>query len=194
VLLADRHGELTVVGASSDDAREVQLVQSRSAEGPSADCYTSGEPVSCLSVTQAAETWPEFSRVTKEAGFGSVVALPLRLRGEIIGAANLFEVRSGEFAANVLEMGQALLDVATIGILHERSARTRDELAEQLQTALDSRVLIEQAKGVLAERMGVDVTEAFATLRGYARNNGRKIREVARAVIDNDPTVERFAG
>jgi GAF domain-containing protein len=130
--------------------------------------------------------WTQFAALTRNAGFRSVVALPLRLRDQTIGALNMFRVHPGPLTEAHRSLGQALADVATIGILQERGARLQEQLARQLQEALSSRVIIEQAKGVLAERRGVHVDEAFRVLRQYARSKGERLSDVARRVIERE--------
>jgi hypothetical protein len=119
-----------------------------------------------------------------QAGFAAVQALPMRLRQQVIGALNLFRAVPGDFDPLDVRVGQALADVATISLLHERSMRLSDALNEQLQTALNSRVVIEQAKGKLAERMGVDMDQAFSLLRDFARNRNLRLSDLAQAFID----------
>ena len=127
------------------------------------------------------------------AGFAAVQAVPMRLRGEVIGAMNLFMQAPGQLDETGLRIGQALADVATIGLLHERNLRHQEVLAEQLQGALNSRVTIEQAKGKLAERLGVDVDQAFELLRGQARTQNRRLAELAGAVAVGSENVASWA-
>src|ERR1700735_1854898 len=151
LLLADPRGELRVVAASSEAARVLELFQLQSDQGPCLDCFRSGHPVTCVDLT-ADRRWPEFTKQAGQAGFSAVQALPMRLRDQVIGALNLFRSTVGIFDPEVVHVGQALADVATISLLHDRSMRRTDTLNEQLQTALNSPVVIEQAKGKLAER------------------------------------------
>jgi GAF domain-containing protein len=148
---SDPHRQLRVVAASSEDAELMELLQLQNEQGPCLDCYRTGAPVSVPDLAHAAPQWPGFAAAVEEAGaFRSVHALPLRLRGEAIGALNLFHRTPGPLPEADLLLGQALADVATIGILQERAIRRSEVLTEQLQTALTSRVVVEQAKGVLA--------------------------------------------
>ena len=153
LLLADPRGELRVVAASSEAARVLELFQLQSDQGPCLDCFRSGQPVACVDLS-ADPRWPQFTDQAGQAGFSAVQALPMRLRNQVIGALNLFRGTVGVFDHEVVHVGQALADVATISLLHDRSMRRTDTLNEQLQTALNSRVVIEQAKGKLAERLG----------------------------------------
>jgi GAF domain-containing protein len=199
LLLGDAGRELRVVAASSEDAELMELLQIQADEGPCLECYRTGAAVSVPDLAHAAQRWPVFTAAVEErAGlFRSVHALPLRLRGEAIGALNLFHRDPGPLAQADLDLGQALADVATIGILQERAIRRGEVLAEQLQAALNSRVIIEQAKGVVAQLLGVDMDVAFTTLRRQARRSNRLLGEVARAVVAGEfeagslPVVER---
>jgi ANTAR domain/GAF domain len=187
VLLADPRGALRVAAASSEEVRLLELFQLQADEGPCLDCYRSAQPTGAEDLAVADQKWPRFAAAGLAAGFRSVQALPMRLRDEAVGALNLFSVNPGGLSQQSLRMGQALADVATIGLLHERSVRRGDTLNEQLQAALNSRVIIEQAKGRLAERLGLGMDEAFAILRAQARNRNERITDVARHVIDGDP-------
>ena len=183
LLLADPRGELRVVAASSEAARLLELFQLQSDQGPCLDCFRSGQPVAAPSLS-ADQRWPRFAAAAGQAGFSAVQALPMRLRDQVIGALNLFRATPGAFDADSVRVGQALADVATISLLHERSMRRSDTLNEQLQTALNSRVIIEQAKGKLAERLGIDVDQAFSLLRDQARNRNQRLSDLARAFVD----------
>jgi GAF domain-containing protein len=182
LLLADGQGILQVVAASSERTRLLELFQLQADEGPCVDCYRTGEPVS-VSDLPTAGRWPRFTAAAAEVGFASVHAIPMRLRTEIVGALNLFNVDQGELDPGILRIGQALADVATIGLLQQRAIHRRDALTEQLQSALNSRILIEQAKGVLAERLHLEMPEAFTLLRSTARRQNRRLSELAEAVV-----------
>jgi GAF domain-containing protein len=187
IVLADARRQLRVVAASGEDATVMELLQLQNDEGPCMDCYRSAAPVTVPDLNDAGGRWPRFTAAVRERGaFRSVHALPLRLRQDSIGALNLFHRRPGPLPANDLALGQALADVATIGILQERAIRRGEVINEQLQTALNNRVIIEQAKGVLAERAGLPMDVAFERLRRYARHNSRRLSEVARRVVERD--------
>ena len=188
LLLADPRGELRVVAASSEAARLLELFQLQSDQGPCLDCFRSGRPVAATSLS-ADQRWPRFAAAAGQAGFCAVQALPMRLRDQVIGALNLFRDTPGAFDPGSVRVGQALADVATIGLLNERSMRHRDTLNEQLQTALNSRVIIEQAKGKLAERLGIDVSQAFTLLRDQARNRNQRLSDLARAFVDGTQAI-----
>ncbi|MDT0530816.1 GAF and ANTAR domain-containing protein [Micromonospora sp. DSM 115977] len=183
LLLTDQRDALQVVAASSERTRLLELFQLQTDQGPCVDCFRTGRPVSVVDLSTAGR-WPRFTAAAAEVGFAAVHALPMRLRSEVIGTLNLFDIHPGALDDGRLRLGQALADVATIGLLQQRAIHRRDILAEQLQTALHSRVLIEQAKGVLAERLGVDVGEAFSLLRDSARSRNRSLSDLARAVVD----------
>jgi transcriptional regulator with GAF, ATPase, and Fis domain len=184
LLLADPRGELRVVAASSEAARLLELFQLQNDQGPCLDCFRAGQPVTAADLDAEAQRWPRFTAAARQSGFAAVQALPMRLREHVIGALNLFRATSGAFDPADVRVGQALADVATISLLHERSMRHSDTLNEQLQTALNSRVIIEQAKGKLAERLGVDMAQAFSILRDTARNRNLRLSDLAQAFID----------
>jgi len=187
VLLADPRGELRLVAASTEAVRVLELFQLQNDQGPCLDCFRTGQPVAAADLTAAGQTWPQFAAAARDAGFAAVHALPMRLRAQIIGALNLFRATPGAPSHEDLRVGQALADVATIGLLQERSARRSEILHEQLQGALNSRVAIEQAKGKLAERLGLDMDQAFTTLRDYARARNLRLSDLAQAFIDGTP-------
>jgi transcriptional regulator with GAF, ATPase, and Fis domain len=184
LLLADPRGELRVVAASSEAARLLELFQLQNDEGPCLDCFRAGQPVSATDLSTEAQRWPQFARAAQETGFAAVQALPMRLRDQVIGALNLFRATPGPFDPVGMRVGQAMADVATISLLQERNMRHTDSLNEQLQTALNSRVTIEQAKGKLAERLGLDMDMAFNLLRDNARSRNLRLSDLAQAFID----------
>jgi transcriptional regulator with GAF, ATPase, and Fis domain len=190
LLLADQRGELRVVAASSEAARLLEQLQVQLGQGPCLDCFRSGRAVTATDLA-ADRRWPGFADAAAQAGFGAVQALPMRLREQVIGALNLFRAAPGDFDPVNVRVGQALADVATIGLLHERNMRRRDTLNEQLQSALNSRVVIEQAKGKLAERLGLDMDQAFNVLRDHARSRNLRLSELARAFIDGTQNITR---
>lgn len=188
LMLADCRGRLQVMASSSENIRLLELFQLQNDDGPCLDCYRAGEPVAHPDLTYARDRWPQFAPAATQAGFRTVHALPMRLRTEIIGAFNLFHTNPHQLHRSVTRIGQAMADVATIGLIQERSLRHHETLVDQLQTALNSRILIEQAKGVLAERHGINPNEAFTLLRAYARNHHHRLTELAAAIIDGSTT------
>ncbi|SRR6266487_2798347 len=189
VLLTDQRGALRVVAASTEKTRLLELLQSQTDQGPCPECFHTGRPVAVADLSTAASRWPRFVTEARQIGFASVHALPMRLRTNVIGALNLFGTRPGALAEDTIRLGQAMADVATIGLLQARAIRDRQTLAEQLQTALNSRILIEQAKGVIAERRRIDMDQSFTLLRGTARTSNRRLSELARAVVDGTATI-----
>jgi GAF domain-containing protein len=183
LLLTGGQDTLQVVAASSERTRLLELFQLQTDQGPCVECFHTGQPVSVADLPSAGR-WPRFTAAAAEVGFAAVHALPMRLRTEVIGALNFFDTNPGALGAGKLRTGQALADVATIGLLQQRAIHRRDMLTEQLQTALNSRVLIEQAKGVLAERPHVNMANAFNLLRNGARSHNRRLSELAQAIID----------
>jgi GAF domain-containing protein len=186
IMLAGAGGELRVMASSSDAMRVLELFEVQAQEGPCLDCFRTGEPVVNEVLVAGSGRWPRFSTEAVEAGFQSVQALPLRLRGTIIGALNLFHRGRAELEQADVEVAQAFADIATIAILQHRAGLQGQVLNEQLQTALNSRVVIEQAKGVIAERDGLDMEEAFRALRAHARRRNLVLVDVARSVIDGE--------
>ena len=183
VLLTDGQDSLQVLAASSERTRLLELFQVQTDQGPCVDCFRTGQPVSVADLPSAGR-WPRFTAAAAEVGFAAVHALPMRLRTEVIGALNLFHTNPAALDEGKLRIGQGLADVATIGLLQHRAVRRGDVVTEQLQTALNSRILIEQAKGVLAERLHLDVAEAFAMLRNGARSHNRRLSDLAQAIVD----------
>jgi ANTAR domain/GAF domain len=192
LMLADQRGSLRVVASSSEQARLVELFQLQHDQGPCLECFQSGRPVYEADMAAAAQRWPLFAPAAAGAGFAAMQALPMRLRDEVIGAMNLFMRTPRRLGEGGLRVGQALADVATIGLLQERSLRHQEVLAEQLQGALNSRVAIEQAKGVLAERLGLDMGQAFELLRSQARVQNRRLAELATAVAAGSENVANW--
>lgn len=184
VILSDQHGQLHVVASTSHRAQVLELFELQRAEGPCLDCFHTGLVVANVDLVEAQVRWPQFSAASIRAGYRSSHAIPLRLRNSVIGAMNLFCLDQSSLSEDDLALGQALADVATIGLLQERAVRESELLAEQLQTALNSRILIEQAKGVLFARAGIDVDEAFLLMRNHSRRTNQLLKDVATAVID----------
>jgi len=184
LLLAGPTGELHVMAASSEQTRLLELFQLQREQGPCLDCYHSGEPVSAADLTLQPRRWPLFAEAALHTGYRSVHALPMRLRQQILGALNLFSDKPGALGEPAARLGQALADMATITILHERALRESELVAAQLQTALVSRVVLEQAKGVLAERGDLTMDNAFQVLRKHARDDNLRLHDVARGIVE----------
>jgi GAF domain-containing protein len=183
LLLIDQQGHLTVVASSSEETRLLEIFQLQNDQGPCLECVRTGAAVVSGDLDADRVRWPQFATFALSAGYRSVAALPMRLREQTIGGLNLFGGRSGPVSPQDQRLAQALADVATIGILQQRSAQRSNLLAEHLQRALNSRVVLEQAKGVLAERNNMSMEEAFDLLRMYARDHNVKLTELAMAVV-----------
>jgi len=183
LMLVAPDGDLRVMASSSEAMRVLELFELQAREGPCLDCYRSGQPVVNQDLATVNGRWPRFAPEALAAGFRSVHALPMRLRGSVIGALNLFHAEAGEMTSPDVEAAQALADVATIAILQHRATLEAQVVNEQLLHALNSRVVIEQAKGMVAERAGLDMEQAFTALRTYARSHNMRLVDVAEAVI-----------
>ena len=183
LLLADERGVLHVVAASSERTRQLELFQVQRADGPCRDCYLDGSPVSAPDLANEAGRWPVFAPAALDAGFASVHALPMRLRAHVLGALGLFGTTPGPLDPADLSLGQALADVASVAIVQDKEKSDQQTVNEQLQTALASRIVLEQAKGVLAQTGSLQMDEAFAALRRYARDHNLRLTDVAEAVV-----------
>ncbi len=184
LLLADQQGNLQLLASTSEDADLVEVVQISAQEGPCFDCYSTGRPVTVGDVNALRDRWPAFAEAATQRGFASVHATPMRLRDQVIGTMNLLDTRAEALGAADIAVAQALTDVATIGILQARLLRESHVVSEQLQVALSTRVVIEQAKGVLSAVADLSVDESFQTMRAYARLTNTPLRTVATGVVD----------
>ena len=184
LLLVDEEGVLEVVASTSERSRLLEILQLREGLGPCVECYATGAVVSVPDIRTMRPDWHLFKEGALEQGFTSVHSVPLRLRGSTLGALNLFRETAGALNLEDAAAAQALADVATIGIVHERALRQSEVTREQLQRALDSRVIIEQAKGVIAQSREIDMNGAFSLLRGYARSKALPLSQVAAMVVE----------
>jgi GAF domain-containing protein len=184
LMLAAPDGDLRVVASSSEAMRTLELFELQAEEGPCLDSFRTGEPVVNQNLARVNGRWPRFAGEAIEAGFHSVHGLPMRLRGNIIGALNLFRMDLGELNDEDVGMAQAMADVATITILQQRAALEAQDLNEHLNHALNSRIVIEQAKGMVSEREHLNMERAFKMLRSHARNHNLRLMDVARDIID----------
>lgn len=191
VLLTDPQGRLHLMAASDERTQVLEIFQLQAHEGPCLDCFNTGSPVSEPDL-RAADRWPRFTTHAVAAGFGAVHAFPMRLRGEVIGALNLFSNVPGQMDALEKGLVQAIADVATMALLQERAIRRGEILTEQLQAALNSRIVIEQAKGALSQIHGCSIDEAFVIMRAYARAHGRLLTEVATQVTTDPDKVREL--
>lgn len=186
ILLVNHDHTLEVVASSDEASRLMEVIQLESHSGPCIDAVRTGEPVSVADPAELRRLWPTFGQAVGEQGFTAVHALPLRVRQEKIGALNLFDAGDEPLSDADLRLAQALADFATIAILQQRTLSRTSLLAEQLQQALNTRIVVEQAKGVLAEFSGVDMGAAFGALRDYSRGNRLKLGVVARQVVQRE--------
>lgn len=194
LMLVGPDGDLRVMASSSEAMRVLELFELQTLEGPCLDCFTTGEPVMHRDLLDAEERWPQFAPHAIGAGFRSVQAIPMRLRGTTIGALNLFHVDAGEMVEADLVAAQAFADIATIAILQHRAGVEAQLVNEQLQNALNSRVIIEQAKGMVAQRRNLNMEEAFAVLRDHARHHNLRLVDVAGDVISGTLTEAALDG
>ena len=183
LVLADERGHLRVIASTSDAIEVVELFEVQHDQGPCFDSWRTGEPVVAAHLPEARERWPAFVPIATAAGFRAANAFPVRLRRRVLGAMNLFRTESGALSAADAVAGRALADVAAISLCQVRAIRDAQLVTDQLQHALQSRIAIEQAKGMLAERSGLAMDEAFSRLRGYARSSHRLLVEVAEDLV-----------
>jgi GAF domain-containing protein len=189
LVLADENDTLQVMASTSERSSLIEALQLQSHEGPCIQAYLTGEVVTIDDIRELEGHWARFQALAESQGFRSVHAVPLRLRNKRLGALNLFRERTGPLNSDDATMAQALADVATIGIVQERIAHEQRGVRDQLQRALDERVVIEQAKGVIAQSHNIPVDVAFARLRDYARTNNGRLLEVARSVVGRNLSV-----
>jgi len=184
LMLSDLDGGLHDMGASDEGARVLELFQIQHEEGPCLDCYRSGAPVIEIDLAAASSRWPAFSQQALSAGVASVHAFPMRLREQVIGALNVFGQEPRALEQDEARVVQALADLATIAIIQERLIKQAEVLTEQLQFALNSRVVIEQAKGAVARALGVTVEEAFTLMRAEGRRRRTRLTDLAHAIVE----------
>jgi GAF domain-containing protein len=189
ILLLNQDHELEVLASTSEQSSFVGLLQLNAGAGPCVECFETGRPVSAEDPAEMRRRWPAFAAAAEDSGFASVHAVPMRLRDTVLGSLNLFREHEGALSPDDALAAQALTDVATISILQQRSLEQASVAQSQLQRALDSRVVIEQAKGFIAHTHRVDMQAAFAMLRQYARTNREPLVDVARAVTERRLTL-----
>jgi GAF domain-containing protein len=194
LLLADPQGNLHVVASSNEETRLLELMQLQNAEGPCLDSMRHARAVTAEDLQAESARWPRFVSAALKAGYRSVHAMPLRLRDETIGSLNLFRAEPQALSPEEQRIAQAFADVATIGVLQHRALEQASQLADQLQIALDGRVAIEQAKGVLSERGGIDMSSAFERLRSHSRSTNRRLVSVADDVVHGRLDLDELLG
>lgn len=184
VLLEKRDGELSVSAASDEEMRTLEALELQTRGGPCFDAYTQQQQVVVEDLEACRDRWPQFVEKALDLGFRCGHAFPLRRREDTLGALDMYKEAPAPFTEDDVHLAQSLADIATIAIVNQRTVRDAEILAEQLQTALHSRVLIEQAKGVLAGREGISPEEAFDRIRRHCRNSHETMRDVSRQVVD----------
>ena len=193
LLLADGSGVLHVVAASSEQTRSLELFQLQRDEGPCLECYRTGVTVAVADLQRHADRWPQFVGAALKRGFVSVHAVPMRLQDQVLGALGLFGTTVGSLNDDDLSLGQALAHVASIALVTGNATTDRTRLSQQLQTALDSRVYVEQAKGAVAQHANVTMNEAFTLLRLFSRDHNQRLTDVAQAVATRTLPVQQVA-
>lgn len=182
LLLANRRGKLQIVAASSEATRVLEMFQLQVEQGPCLDCFHSRTPVSVPNLSKETTRWPQFAAAAQNQGFASVHAVPMRLQDHALGVLGLFGTQTGPLNGQDLALAQAFADVASVALIQDRSAADSHQVTSQLQGALDSRIVIEQAKGILAHHGSLDMEQAFAALRHFSRNHNQRLTDVARTL------------
>lgn len=195
LLIADQRGRLEYMAASDEHVEHLELFQAQNQEGPCLDAYREGLPVVNEDLREATGRWPNFAPRAVAAGFRSVHAFPLRLRADRIGALNVFSASvGGRLDSSDVQVVQAIADVASIGLLQERAIRRGELLTEQLQGALNSRIIVEQAKGAVAQARGLSVDEAFELIRTHSRNHNLRIVDIAQVIVTDRSSLSTLFG
>jgi hypothetical protein len=190
-LLADGRGTLHLAAASSNATRDVELPQLHVQEGPCLECYRTGVPVSVADLSRETQRWPRFVPAALQAGFVAVHAMPMRLQDNVLGALGLFGTANGALQDDDVALAQALAHVASVSLVTGTTAADRAVLIEQLQTALTSRVVLEQAKGLIAQSGDLGMDQAFSLLRAYARNHNVGLTDVARTLVSRQLSTQQ---
>jgi transcriptional regulator with GAF, ATPase, and Fis domain len=185
IMLADQRRSLRVFASTDEETRMLELLELQNNDGPCLEAFRTGAPVAGVDLSQFTTQWPHFTAAARSAGINSAYALPMRLRDQTIGALNLFQSGTEPLSRHDLNVARVLADMAAIGIINHWSVRQQEVLAQQLQSALNTRVVIEQAKGVLAERQGLSMGQAFESLRSTARATRRPIADVAADTVQS---------
>jgi GAF domain-containing protein len=194
LVLADPSGALQVMVATSERARFLEVLQLHAASGPCLDCYRTGLPVNVSDLAADGHRWPALAAAAQHGGYRAVHAVPLAFQDQTLGAMNLFTTEPGSLSSTDHTIAEALAEVATVAILGQRALRRSGQVAEQLQAALNSRVVIEQAKGMLAQQGGFDLTAAFAALRTHVRRHNQRLTDGAREVVEGTLTLDAMGG
>jgi GAF domain-containing protein len=191
LLLGDAGGVLHLLAATSEEARSLELFMLQRDEGPCLDCFSTGEPVSVADLSASSRRWPRFTAAAAEQGFASVHAIPMRFRGDTLGALGLFGATPGVLGDDDIALAQGLAHVASIAIVQSTSRPDRDDIVPALHAAIISRAVVETAKGVLAHIHGITMHDAFTTIRTTARQQNRHLADIARQIVTNNPPTSR---
>jgi GAF domain-containing protein len=187
VVLADPRGSLRVVASSSERMRDLELYEMQNQDGPCLECFSRGEAVLNVHLdANGDDRWPHFGPRARQVGYRVVHAFPIRHRATTIGMVNAFATGGADLTPDEIQVGEAMAQMAAIGLLHQRAVLDRQTVIEQLEHALDARVTVEQAKGVLSERLGTSLLDAYGLLRNYARRNATPVTSVAAAVLTRE--------
>ncbi|WIB77971.1 GAF and ANTAR domain-containing protein [Curtobacterium sp. MCPF17_002] len=189
IMLANQQQELEVIASTNERSNFIGLMQLEAGEGPCIEAFTTARAVSVETPAEMRRRWPRFAAASAELGYAAVHSVPLRLRETILGSMNLFRESTGALNAEDAIAARALTDVATISILQQRTTEHADLVRSQLQQALESRVVIEQAKGFLSHTHQVNLDTAFTLLRSHARSHQSRLADTARAVVDRMITI-----
>lgn len=192
LLLVDRAGDLGLAASTSEATHLLELLQVQAREGPCFDAFRTGEPVRTgpLDSEEAKSTWPEFAPMAVSAGFHSVVAVPMRWRDTTLGSLNLFRTDPADAGERDVTVARALADLTTIAIVHAHAVDGAHQVIDQLQGALDTRVSIEQAKGIVAESGKLDMVAAFDRIRRHARSSNQRLADVSAKIISGELDIE----
>lgn len=192
IILANDRDELEVVVSTSESSTLLGVLQLKTGEGPCVEAYIDGVVIAASDADEMRRRWPTFAVAAEAAGFASVHSVPLRVRDTVLGSLNLFRAADGALNERDAAAAHALTDVATISVLQQRTTDHAVRVQEQLQQALDSRIVIEQAKGFIAHTRGTDLDTAFRLLRSYARSHQRLLADTARAIVNRDVDVPQL--
>lgn len=190
LMLADEDGKLGVVASSGEKARIIELLELQQQQGPCYEAFKTGQYVPSADLQADRDRWPDVADEAISAGYSAIHAVPLRLRDQVIGAINLFEMPPSKLTEAEIPVVRGMAEIATIAILQSRAMSEARETADQLRVALRSRVVIEQAKGMISQSTGTKVEEAFAVLRKHARDTGSRLADVARQIVEGELPVE----
>jgi transcriptional regulator with GAF, ATPase, and Fis domain len=193
IMVSDGRGNLQIVASSSERTRLLELFELENRDGPCLDAFNTGAPVSSVDLDVDESRWSHFSHRASSVGFRSVQSIPLRLRSETIGALTLLRSSAGAMDLADVSLAGALAKMATIGLLQERAVSASRNATAQLQTALTSRVRIEQAKGIIAERQSIDIDTAFDRIRTYARSHHLKLSDLALSIVSDNFDIGRVS-